>query len=78
MVTEAGLVGRSEAFEAAISSPEKSALADFCAAKAGAAASPDEAEAWAFMRVLFQDDPRRCLRFVLAVCLLADLLCPPS
>ena len=53
-------MGRSEEFEAAISSPERGALADFCAAKSGAAQSEDEAEAWAFMRVLFQDDPRRC------------------
>ena len=60
VVTEAGLIGRSDEFEAAISSPEKGALADFCAAKSGAAKSEDEAEAWAFMRVLFQDDPRRC------------------
>jgi hypothetical protein len=59
VVTEGNLAERSDAFEQAIGSNERSALAEFCAAKANSAPE-GEAEVWAFMQVQFQDDPKRC------------------
>ena len=60
VVTEKTLVEQSGSFEQAVMSNDKAALADFCASKASQAHNQDEAESWAFMRVLFQDDSRRC------------------
>ena len=60
VITEKTLVEQSGSFEQAVMSNDKAALADFCASKASQAHNPDEAQSWAFMRVLFQDDSRRC------------------
>ena len=57
VITERTLVEESGSFEEAVLSRDKAALADFCTTKASRA-PPDEAEAWAFMRLLFQDDSR--------------------
>jgi hypothetical protein len=57
--TEGGLVGGSEEFESAVAANDRGALAEFCKAKA-ASAPEEEAETWAFMCLLFQEDSRRC------------------
>jgi hypothetical protein len=59
VVTEEALVARSEQFDEAIHGGDRAAMVAFCDAKA-AAASGDEAESWAFLRVLFEADSRRC------------------
>ncbi len=63
VVTEQGLVARSEEFEHIISSADRTALRTFCATKQqeAAAAAPEEAETWSFLSVLFEDDARRQL-----------------
>ncbi|KAK9829183.1 hypothetical protein WJX72_004364 [[Myrmecia] bisecta] len=60
VVTETGLVTRSTQFEEAISGGERPALVTFCDAKASAS-PPQDAETWAFLRVLFEEDARRHL-----------------
>lgn len=64
VITERTLVEESGSFEEAVLSKDKAALADFCSAKASRA-PPDEAESWAFMRLLFQDDSRGCVKAIL-------------
>ncbi|KAG1669386.1 hypothetical protein FOA52_004037 [Chlamydomonas sp. UWO 241] len=60
LVTEQELVQRSEAFEVAIAGGDRGALAAFCAEKgASAAGTPDEAETWSFLSLLFEGDGRR-------------------
>lgn len=59
VVTERALVEQSGAFEQAVMSNDKAALADYCASKATQAV-PEERESWAFMQMLFQNDSRRC------------------
>lgn len=64
VVTDGDLVARSESFEQAIAGGDRSSLRCFCATKgaeAGATGSQDEAETWAFLSVLFEDDARRQL-----------------
>ena len=66
VITERTLVEESGSFEEAVLSKDKAALADFCSAKASRA-PPDEAESWAFMRLLFQDDSRGWVKAILLV-----------
>ena len=64
VITERTLVEESGSFEEAVLSKDKAALADFCTAKASRA-PPDEAESWAFMRLLFEDDSRGWVKAIL-------------
>lgn len=59
IVTEPKLVVQSQAFEEATRGGDRDAMIAFCGNKAAAAAG-DEAETWAFLRVLFESDARRC------------------
>lgn len=64
VVTEPQLVEHSESFEAAVSGRDRSALQDFCAAKAAsavAAGAQEDVDTWTFMGVLFEEDARRQL-----------------
>ena len=50
----------SAAFEGAIVGGDRNAVAALCEARAATAASGEESETWAFLRLSFKDDSRRC------------------
>ena len=60
MVTENALVQQSQSFEQAVRGGEREAMVAFCDQKAGSAAG-NETETWAFLKILFESDPQRCV-----------------
>jgi hypothetical protein len=60
VVTETNLLAKSEEFEKAIGQGDRLSLVMYCDEKVIGATVEEEQETWAFLKVLFDDDARRC------------------
>eukprot|EP00898_Chlorokybus_atmophyticus_P008870 jgi/Chlat1/8985/Chrsp94S08270 len=61
VVTEEGLVGRSDSFEVAVGSAHRDSIRTFCESKAVNSSDPEDKQTWAFLRILYEPDARRQL-----------------